>query len=96
MRRKYDYEDFNHNQYEITSEGIMYTDYSFRRYSEYSVYEAERFRTEDESTELYDPDSGIWWVKCRIEKEDGTVAGLWTAVQRFYNQEWLLSGLPEE
>ena len=44
----------------------------------------------------YDPATGGWWVKCRIEREDGTVANLWTAVQRFYNQEWLLSELPDE
>ena len=44
----------------------------------------------------YDADSGVWWVKCRIDTEEGVSRGLWTAVKRFYNQEWLLDRLPEE
>ena len=44
----------------------------------------------------YDGDAGIWWVKCRVEGEDGTARALWTSVRRFYNQDWLLGQLPAE
>ena len=44
----------------------------------------------------YDTDAGIWWVKCRVEGEDGSARALWTSVRRFYNQDWLLGQLPAE
>ncbi len=44
----------------------------------------------------YDEDTGFWWVKCRIEGEDGTARALWTSVRRFFNQDWLLEQLPVE
>ncbi len=44
----------------------------------------------------YDDETGVWWVKCRVEGEDGAARALWTSVRRFYNQEWLLGQLPDE
>ena len=44
----------------------------------------------------YDQDTASWWVKCRVEADDGTALTAWTSVRRFYNQDWLLGQLPEE
>lgn len=43
-----------------------------------------------------DADSGVWWVKCRVEPDGSPALFVWTGVKRFYNQDWLLAQLPIE